>query len=35
MSIRIGDKIRYIVTSEDGEVVGASDSLSVAFWGDL
>jgi hypothetical protein len=25
MSIRIGDKIRYILTSEDGEVVGASE----------
>ena len=25
MSIRIGDKIRYIATSEDGEVVGASE----------
>jgi hypothetical protein len=25
MSIKIGDKIRYIATSEDGEVVGASE----------
>ena len=25
MSIQIGDKIRYIATSEDGEVVGASE----------
>ena len=25
MSIKIGDKIRYISTSEDGEVVGASE----------
>jgi hypothetical protein len=25
MSIRIGDKIRYILTNEDGEVVGASE----------
>jgi hypothetical protein len=24
MSIKIGDKIRYVATSEDGEVVGAS-----------
>ena len=27
MSIKIGDKIRYIATSEDGEVVGTSESL--------
>jgi hypothetical protein len=25
MSIKIGDKIRYVATSEDGEVVGASE----------
>jgi hypothetical protein len=25
MNIKIGDKIRYIATSEDGEVVGASE----------
>jgi hypothetical protein len=25
MSIKTGDKIRYIATSEDGEVVGASE----------
>jgi hypothetical protein len=25
MSIKIGDKIRYIATCEDGEVVGASE----------
>jgi hypothetical protein len=25
MSIKLGDKIRYIATSEDGEVVGTSD----------
>jgi hypothetical protein len=25
MSIKIGDKIRYIATSEDGEVVGSSE----------
>jgi hypothetical protein len=25
MGIKIGDKIRYIATSEDGEVVGASE----------
>jgi hypothetical protein len=30
MSIKIGDKIRYIATSEDGEVVGASE-LSPGF----
>jgi bifunctional DNA-binding transcriptional regulator/antitoxin component of YhaV-PrlF toxin-antitoxin module len=28
MSIKIGDKIRYIATSEDGEVVGASELSS-------
>jgi hypothetical protein len=34
MSIKIGDKIRYIATSEDGEVVGASElfpGVSVRF----
>ena len=35
MSIKIGDKIRYIATNEDGEVVGASelspDYVSVRF----
>ena len=35
MSIKIGDKIRYVATSEDGEVVGAtelsSDCVSVRF----
>jgi hypothetical protein len=35
MSIQIGDKIRYIATSEDGEVVGASElspgCISVRF----
>jgi hypothetical protein len=25
MSIKIGDKIRYVTTSEDGEVVGTSE----------
>ena len=30
MSIKIGDKIRYIATSEDGEVVGASELFPVA-----
>jgi hypothetical protein len=25
MSVKIGDKIRYVATSEDGEVVGASE----------
>ena len=25
MSIKIGDKIRYVATSEDGEVVGTSE----------
>jgi hypothetical protein len=32
MSIKIGDKIRYIATSEDGEVVGASELSPVAYW---
>ena len=28
MSIKIGDKIRYVASSEDGEVVGCERTLS-------